>query len=96
MRRLDELYNAPARKSLWSRAKEGLERVKERHDSGFKKLQMKQEFDPRSAPNLGQKDAKEPNFSMGKAALGAVVGTLAAGPIGGASLGVLWGMKKKK
>ena len=56
--------------------------------------------EPKKTPNLGQIDAKkdkEPNFSVGKAVAGAVVGGLVTGsPIGAASLGFLWGTQKKK
>ena len=103
VKKLEELYEKTSlHKSLWSRAKEGLERVKARHDAGFKKFQqIKQAPGPIPHPidpNLGQKDVEKPKKGndWGKAALGAAVGGIAAGPIGAASLGVLWGMKKKK
>ena len=102
-KRLDELYKGESNhKSLWSRAKEGLanrvERVKERHDTGFKKFQqIKQAPGPiphptDSSPKPSDDDGK---LSMGKGLAGAAIGGL-LGPWGAAAGAIIGsGMGKK-
>jgi len=91
--KLKELYERESNhKGLFARAKSGYGKLYNWVDKNLPHNHLSQP----KMPNLGQIDAKEPNFSVGKAAMGAIVGGAVTGPWAAAGLAYSWGKKKKK